>query len=150
MVSVILARDLSSILMVTYVPTLLMNVINQATNFISSDSKVQSQDFQASGSHCIATHLFPSITIFHSFHIELYLVLKATSSPLIVWFDLHHQHHLHDGAGLRLPLCVQLSPEYLLNKTCWVVAPGELGLPISCDHDQHHAPGEYLIIMNIK
>ena len=38
-VSVHLGRNILSILMVTYLPTLLINIINQATNYISSDLK---------------------------------------------------------------------------------------------------------------
>ena len=36
----VLSRKLTSIFMVTYLPTLLMNIINQATNFIKVDNKV--------------------------------------------------------------------------------------------------------------
>ena len=38
-VSVSLKRDPVSIFMVTYLPTILMNIINQATNYITGDSK---------------------------------------------------------------------------------------------------------------
>ena len=41
-VSLILKRNLLGIVMVTYVPTVLMNIINQATNHISSESKERS------------------------------------------------------------------------------------------------------------
>ena len=34
-----MSRKLGSIFMVTYLPTILMNVINQATNYISGDTK---------------------------------------------------------------------------------------------------------------
>ena len=36
-----LSRKLSNILLVTYLPTLLMNLINQATNYISSPDKYE-------------------------------------------------------------------------------------------------------------
>ena len=36
----VLTRKLTSIFMVTYLPTLLMNIINQATNFINGENKV--------------------------------------------------------------------------------------------------------------
>ena len=42
-VSLILKRNLIGIVMVTYVPTVLMNIINQATNHISSESKESSK-----------------------------------------------------------------------------------------------------------
>ena len=38
-VSVSLGRKLLNIIMVTYLPTILMNIINQATNYISDDDK---------------------------------------------------------------------------------------------------------------
>ena len=37
---VVLTRKLTSIFMVTYLPTILMNIINQATNFIKVEIKV--------------------------------------------------------------------------------------------------------------
>ena len=40
-VSVILSRDLVSVFMVTYLPTFLMNIINQATNFIVCENRVR-------------------------------------------------------------------------------------------------------------
>ena len=40
-------RNFLSIFMVTYLPTILMNVINQATNYITTDTKA--------GSHFIFT-----------------------------------------------------------------------------------------------
>ena len=38
-VSMYLYRDLQSVFMVTYLPTILMNIINQATNYITGDDK---------------------------------------------------------------------------------------------------------------
>ena len=38
-VRLVLSRKLTSIFMVTYLPTILMNIINQATNYISGDTK---------------------------------------------------------------------------------------------------------------
>ena len=38
-VTMTLTRDFNSIFMVTYFPSILMNVINQASNFISGDSR---------------------------------------------------------------------------------------------------------------
>ena len=38
-VSVSLGRKLLNIVMVTYLPTILMNIINQATNYISDEDK---------------------------------------------------------------------------------------------------------------
>ena len=38
--AMVLNRKLTSIFMVTYLPTLLMNIINQATNFIKVENKV--------------------------------------------------------------------------------------------------------------
>ena len=38
-VSVSLGRKLLNVVMVTYLPTLLMNIINQATNYISDEDK---------------------------------------------------------------------------------------------------------------
>ena len=40
-VSMKLYRNLQSVFMVTYLPTILMNIINQATNYISSQNKVR-------------------------------------------------------------------------------------------------------------
>ena len=40
LVSVSLGRKLLNVVMVTYLPTLLMNIINQATNFITVENKV--------------------------------------------------------------------------------------------------------------
>ena len=36
---IVISRKLVSMLMVTYLPTILMNMINQATNYISGDTK---------------------------------------------------------------------------------------------------------------
>ena len=38
-ISVKLERSIFSIIMVTYLPTILMNILNQATNYLSGDSK---------------------------------------------------------------------------------------------------------------
>ena len=38
-ISVKLERSIFSIIMVTYLPTVLMNILNQATNYLSGDSK---------------------------------------------------------------------------------------------------------------
>ena len=37
--SMVLSRQLLSVFMVTYLPTILMNVINQSINYITSDNK---------------------------------------------------------------------------------------------------------------
>lgn len=39
-VSVVLTRDFYSIFLVTYLPTIFMNIINQVSNYINSKSKV--------------------------------------------------------------------------------------------------------------
>ena len=44
-VSLHLELDISSIFMVTYLPTILMNIINQATNYIFTENKVSSSEF---------------------------------------------------------------------------------------------------------
>ena len=38
-ISMTLRRDITSIFMVTFLPTILMNLINQASNYITSDTK---------------------------------------------------------------------------------------------------------------
>ena len=42
-VSVVLTRDFYSIFLVTYLPTIFMNIINQVSNYINSKSKVINQ-----------------------------------------------------------------------------------------------------------
>ena len=39
LVELVLSRKFRSIFMVTYLPTILMNIVNQATNYISGDTK---------------------------------------------------------------------------------------------------------------
>ena len=39
LITVIFIRKISSIFLATYLPTILMNTINQATNYISGDTK---------------------------------------------------------------------------------------------------------------
>ena len=108
-VSLILKRNLIGIVMVTYVPTVLMNIINQATNHISSESKESSKISQID-----------------------FLMCKIS-----VWLNLHHQHHMYDGAGLCLPLCVCLTPTYSQHQASGTVAAVQLSLPILCYHSQY-------------
>ena len=43
--SMVLSRQLLSVFMVTYLPTILMNVINQSINYITSENKDKNDPF---------------------------------------------------------------------------------------------------------
>ena len=69
---------------------------------------------------------------------------ERTSKP-----DLHHQHHLHDGPGLGLPIGVHQPPQHRQHQASGGLADIQLGLPSHCHPRQYFTPG-YNIIRYIK
>ena len=55
--------------------------------------------------------------------------------------SLHHQHYLHDGPGLHLPLSVRQSAHHLGHQTSGGLAPFQPGLPSYCNADQYRTSG---------
>ena len=76
-VSVSLRRDPVSIFMVTYLPTILMNIINQATNYITGDSKYD----------LIITVNITSMMVLVSIYLSVSTSLPSTPNikPVEVW-----------------------------------------------------------------
>ena len=76
-VSVSLKRDPVSIFMVTYLPTILMNIINQATNYITGDSKYD----------LIITVNITSMMVLVSIYLSVSTSLPSTPNikPVEVW-----------------------------------------------------------------
>ena len=76
-ISVYLGRNLLSIIMVTYLPTLLINIINQATNYISSNLKYD----------IIITVNITSMMVLTSIYLSVSNSLTATANikPIETW-----------------------------------------------------------------
>ena len=76
-VEVKLVRDFPSIFIVTYLPTILMNIINQATNYITGDSKYD----------MIYTINITSLMVLASIYLSVATSLPSTPNikPVEVW-----------------------------------------------------------------
>ena len=76
-VSVTLTMNSLSILLVTYLPTLLMNIINQATNYITGDSKYD----------LIITVNITSMVVLATIYLSVFTSLPSTAEikPVEYW-----------------------------------------------------------------
>ena len=76
-VSMVLSRNIGSILMVTYLPTILMNLANQATNYIRSDDKYS----------LVYTINITCMMVLSSVYLSVSASLPATSDikPVEIW-----------------------------------------------------------------
>ena len=74
---IVLSRKFLSIFMVTYLPTILMNMINQATNYIRGDDKYS----------MIYTVNIPCMMVLASIYLSVSASLPTTSDikPIEVW-----------------------------------------------------------------
>ena len=76
-ISVKLERSIFSIIMVTYLPTILMNILNQATNYLTGDSKHD----------LIITVNITSMMVLASIYLSVSASLRKTQDikPVEVW-----------------------------------------------------------------
>ena len=76
-ISIHIRLKFESIFMVTYLPTILMNIINQATNYISGDSKFD----------MIITVNITSMMVLASIYLSVSTSLPSTSDikPIEIW-----------------------------------------------------------------
>lgn len=74
---VTLERSIISIIMVTYLPTILMNILNQATNYLSGDSKYD----------LVITVNITSMMVLASIYLSVSTSLPDTPSikPVEIW-----------------------------------------------------------------
>ena len=76
-ITMTLSRKIDSVFMVTYLPTILMNMINQATNYITGDSKYV----------LIITVNITSMVVLASIYLAVSTSLPSTADikPVEIW-----------------------------------------------------------------
>ena len=76
-ISVKLQRNMFSIIMVTYLPTILMNILNQATNYLTGDSKYD----------LVITVNITSMMVLASIYLSVSTSLPSTPNikPVEIW-----------------------------------------------------------------
>ena len=73
-------------------------------------------------------------------------MLSSTNCVCAVRADHPSEHHVHDGAGLGLPLCLLLAPRHAGHQARGGVAPVQPRLPFHGHHQQHHAAGQHHLV----
>ena len=99
--------------MVTYVPTILMNMLNQATNYITGNEKY---------------------SMVYTINITCMMVLGNLSKSKSWWENLHftpwNVTFTLSFLSICLPVCLKQPSQHLRHQTCWDMAFIQFSLPI--------------------
>ena len=97
-----LQRSIFSIIMVTYLPTILMNILNQATNYLSGDSKYD----------LVITVNITSMMVLASIYLSVSTSLPSTPNikPVEIWllFNL-----VYPFLVILINICLSVSNIYI-------------------------------------